>query len=290
MRFSALPTEQVLHSFPPLESGVPAVRALARAAARAAAAVERAAGAVDGAARTIAATLRNRGRLLFLGAGSSGRLAVMEAAELWPTFRVRAGSAIAGGPRALLRAVEGAEDDEAAGRRAAAKLRPGDTAVGVTASGVTPFVAGALRAARSAGAATVLVTCNPRSPLRADVAVVLRTGPEPLAGSTRMNAGTATKIALNAMTTCAMALVGKTWRNRMVDVVATNRKLADRAARLVARLGGVTPARARRLLAATPSAKEAIAMAWLGCGAPEARRRLKCAGGSLGKVFCKSRE
>lgn len=290
MRFSALPTEQVLRAFPPLESGIPAVRALARSAARAALAVERAAGDIDRAARAIAATLRGRGRLLFLGAGSSGRLAVMEAAELWPTFRVRAGSAIAGGARALLRAVEGAEDDDAAGRRAAARLGPGDTAVGVTASGVTPFVAGALRAARRAGAATVLVTCNPRSPLRATVAVVLDTGPEPLAGSTRMNAGTATKIALNAMTTGAMARLGKTWRNRMVDVVATNRKLADRAARLVAELGGVTPARARRLLAQTPSAKEAIAMARLRCGAREARRRLKAAGGSLGTVFRNSRD
>jgi len=275
MRFSSLPTESVRVSFPPLESGPRAVRALAKAAAEAAMAVGRVAGAVDRAATLVAKALCNRHRLLFLGAGTSGRLAVLEATELWPTFRVKAEAVIAGGRIALVRSAEGAEDDASAGAKAASKLRPGDVAVGVTASGVTPFVDGALRNARSRGAATILVTCNPRTRIRAGVVVALATGPEPLAGSTRMNAGTATKIALNAITTTAAAKAGKTWRNRMVDVLATNAKLRDRAKRLVQELGEVTASQAARLLRETSSAKEAIVMARLGCRADEARKRLK---------------
>ncbi|MEK7469532.1 MAG: N-acetylmuramic acid 6-phosphate etherase [Planctomycetota bacterium] len=274
-RFSSLPTEAVRRSFPPLESGVQAVRALARSASEAAMAVGRVAGSVDRAASLVAAALCDYRKLLFLGAGTSGRLAVLEATELWPTFRVKAEAAIAGGHRALVRSVEGAEDDASAGARAASRLRRGDVAIGVTASGVTPYVDGALRKARSRGAATILVTCNPRTSIRARVVVALATGAEPLAGSTRMNAGTATKIALNAITTTAAAKAGKTWRNRMVDVLATNAKLRDRAKRLVVELGEVAPARAAAILRETASAKEGIVMARLGCGVVEARKRLK---------------
>ncbi|MCC6737404.1 MAG: N-acetylmuramic acid 6-phosphate etherase [Planctomycetia bacterium] len=285
MRFSKLPTEAVRPTFPPLDGGVRAVRALAASAARAAMTVAASATAVDRASDACARALRGGGTLLFFGAGTSGRLAVLEATELWPTFRVKARAEIAGGNRALLKAVEGAEDDARAGAEAMKGLRRGDVAVGVTASGVTPYVDGGLREARRRGAATVLVTCNPRTQIRAQVTVALPTGAEPLAGSTRMNAGTATKIALNAITTTAMAKAGKTWRNRMVDVVATNAKLRDRARRLVAELGEVSAARAEAILRQTASAKEGIAMARLGCGAGEARRRLRHAGGSLERVF-----
>ncbi len=281
MRFSKLPTEAVLRSFPPLEGGARAVKALALSAARAAMTVAEAAVAVDRAAKLCAAALRSGKRLFFFGAGTSGRLAVLEATELWPTFRVKAGAEIAGGRKALLQAVEGAEDDARAGAKAVAGLRRGDVAIGVTASGVTPYVDGGLRAAKKRGVATVLVTCNPRTPLRADVVVALPTGAEPLAGSTRMNAGTATKIALNAITTTAMAQAGKTWRNRMVDVVATNAKLRDRAKRLVVELGEVSPAKAEALLGKTDSAKEAIVMARLGCAVQEARHLLRSSRGSL---------
>jgi len=247
--------------------------------------VGRAAAAVNRGAELLAAALRSGRRIVFFGAGSSGRLAVMEAAELWPTFRVKAAAAIAGGARAVLRSVEGAEDDAGAGRKAAARLGPGDVAVGATASGVTRWVEGALREARRRGAGTILVTCHPRPPIRADVVVSLQTGAEPLAGSTRMNAGTATKVALNTMTTTAMAKIGKTWRNRMVDVLATNRKLRDRAARLVADLGGSTHPRARALLRQGGSVKAAIVMARLGCGSAEARTRLAAARGALAPIL-----
>lgn len=284
-RYAALPTEAFRKGFPPLDGGAATVRALAGASASAVQALRRAAPALSRAADLVAAAVRAGRTLAFFGAGTSGRLAVMEAAELWPTFRVRARGVIAGGRRALLRAVEGAEDDPRRGARDAAFLRRGDAAIGVTASGVTPWVAGALREARRRGAATVLVTSHSRSPIRADAAVVLATGAEPLAGSTRMNAGTAAKAALNALTTCAMARAGKTWRNRMVDVVATNAKLRDRARRLVADLGEVSPARANALLRENPSVKVAIAAARLGVPVSDAARRLKAAGGRLAGVI-----
>ena len=285
MRFSTLPTEAVRRSFPPLEAGPRAVRALARSAAEAAMAVGRVAHAIDRAANLVAAALRGHHRLLLLGAGTSGRLAVLEATELWPTFRVKAEAAIAGGRKALVQSVEGAEDDPAAGAKAAARLSRGDVAIGVTASGVTPFVDGALRKARSRGAATILVTCNPRTTIRAGVVVALATGAEPLAGSTRMNAGTATKIALNAITTTAAAKAGKTWRNRMVDVLATNAKLRDRAKRLVVELGEVSSARADAILRETDNAKEGILMARRKFGSRAARQALAKVGGSLARAL-----
>ncbi|MCE9583228.1 MAG: SIS domain-containing protein, partial [Planctomycetes bacterium] len=182
MRFSNLPTEAVRKSFPPLDGGPRAIRALAASAAEAAMTVGRAAAAIDRASQLVARAQLAGRKLLFLGAGTSGRLAVMEAAELWPTFRVKAASAIAGGHKALVQAVEGAEDDAAEGARAAGRLRKGDVAVGVTASGVTPYVDGALREARRRGAGTILVTSNPAPRIRADVTVALPTGAEPLAG------------------------------------------------------------------------------------------------------------
>ena len=285
MRYAQLPTEAVLPAFPPLDSGPLAVKALALSAARAAMAVGQVAGAVDRAAFLVATALKSGGRLLFLGAGTSGRLAVLEATELWPTFRVKADAALAGGRKALVNSVEGAEDNAAAGARAASTLGPGDVAIGVTASGVTPYVDGALRRARRCGAATILVTCNRGTAIRAGVVVALATGAEPLAGSTRMNAGTATKIALNAITTTAAAKAGKTWRNRMVDVLATNAKLRDRAKRLVMELGKVSQARAEAILRETDSAKEGIVMARRECPVKAARQAIARAGGSLAKTL-----
>ena len=253
-----------------------AVRAVARAAQPLARAVD----------LTVDALARG-GRLLFVGAGTSGRLGVLEAAECPPTFGtpprlVRA--VMAGGRGSVFRAAEGAEDDARAGARAVRRLaRRGDVVVGVAASGVTPFVRAALAAARGRGAATVLVTCNPTVPRgAARVVVALGVGPEVLAGSTRLKAGTATKLALNTLTTATFVRLGKVYGNRMVDFEPRSAKLRARALRLVGELGGVPPRTAARLLtAAGGRAKAAIVMARLGVDAREARRRLAAARGFL---------
>ena len=228
------------------------------------------------------------GKSVFLfGAGTSGRLAVLEAAELPPTFgtaprRVRA--FVAGGRNAVFRAREGAEDDSGDGDRQARRARPGDLAIGVSASSVTPFVRGALARARGNGARTALVTSGGRAGLRgvADVLVVLDVGPEVLAGSTRLKAGTAAKLALNQITTAALASAGKVFGPWMVDLRAGSAKLKDRAARIVAAASEISPARARRLLArAGGEVKTAIVMGRAGETAADARRRLAKTKGDL---------
>jgi len=229
--------------------------------ARVVRAVARVARDIAGAVNLIVAALRSGGRLIFVGAGTSGRLGVLEAAECPPTFGTPPSlvqGIMAGGRAAVFRSREGAEDDARAGAQAIrARARAGDVVVGVSASGVTPFVRGALTAARRVGAKTVLVTCNARvasraaaGGSRANVTIAPAPGPEVLAGSTRLKAGTATKLVLNTLTTASMARVGKVYGNRMVDVQPRSRKLRARAARLVAELGDVSPARARQLLAA----------------------------------------
>ena len=229
--------------------------------ARVVRAVARVARDIAGAVNLIVAALRSGGRLIFVGAGTSGRLGVLEAAECPPTFGTPPSlvqGIMAGGRAAVFRSREGAEDDARAGAQAIrARARAGDVVVGVSASGVTPFVRGALTAARRVGAKTVLVTCNARvasrasaGRSRANVTIAPDPGPEVLAGSTRLKAGTATKLVLNTLTTASMARVGKVYGNRMVDVQPRSRKLRARAARLVAELGDVSPARARQLLAA----------------------------------------
>ncbi|MGI5128558.1 N-acetylmuramic acid 6-phosphate etherase [Pseudonocardia sp. CA-107938] len=216
------------------EARVPAV--LAAASAQLAAAVE-----------VVERGLRAGGRVLYVGAGTPGRLAALDAAECVPTFGVPPGlvtAILAGGPQAAGRAVEGAEDDDVAG---AADLRaetpgPDDTIVGITASGRTPYVLGALDAARAAGAATIAIVNNPGSAAaaRADVAVELLTGPEVIAGSTRLTAGTSQKIALNALSTAAMVRIGRTYGPWMVDVLATNEKLRRRAQRMIVTISGAS--------------------------------------------------
>lgn len=258
---------------------------------RAVAAVGRAARQVAAAVEIIVAALRAGGRLFFVGAGTSGRLGVLEAAECPPTFGTspRLVQAImAGGRSAVFRSREGAEDDErAAARVVRARVREGDAVVGVSASGVTPFVRAGLRAARARGAATILVACTPNADRRLGrVVIALAPGPEVLAGSTRLKAGTATKLVLNTLTTASMARLGKMYGNRMVDMQPRSRKLRERAVRLVAELGGVPPARARRLLAAAGGrVPVAIVMTRRDLRADAAARALRAAGGSLRSVI-----
>jgi N-acetylmuramic acid 6-phosphate etherase len=247
------------------------------------------------AADRVADALAAGGSLLLAGAGTSGRLGVLEAAECPPTFgtaprQVRA--AIAGGEPAVFRSREGAEDDEAAGAAAVADATAGDVVLAISASSVTPFARGVLAAGRERGAATILLTCSDGRGLDplADLVIALDTGPEVLTGSTRLKAGSATKAALNAITTAAMVRLGKVYENLMVDLRAGSAKLADRARRIVAVAGRVTGDEAARLLAAADGeAKTAIAMARLGVDAGEARRRLAAAGGQLWRALDEDR-
>lgn len=241
--------------------------------------------AIGEAARAVADALRAGGRLLYLGAGTSGRLGVLDASECPPTFGVppsRVRAAIAGGRRALTRAVEGAEDDADAGATAvrAFKAGPRDVVCGISASASTPYVLGALAEAKRRGARTVLVCCNPPGPkAQADTVVLARTGPELVAGSTRLKAGTATKLILNAITTAAFVSLGKVYRGRMVDVRPANAKLRARAARMVAELTDLPSARASKLLeAAGGEVKLALAMHFTGLEAKAARKRLQADG------------
>jgi N-acetylmuramic acid 6-phosphate etherase len=239
--------------------------------------------AADEAARVLAGP----GKIVFLGAGTSGRLGVLEAAECPPTFGVdpeRIRAIMAGGEGAVFRAVEGAEDNEEEGGKAGATLGPADLLVGISASSVTPYVRGGLAAAREKGARTVLVTCAPSPALRrlADVVVAVPTGPEVLTGSTRLKAGSATKAVLNAITTAAMVRQGKAYGNLMVDLRRGSAKLVDRARRIVESAGRVDTERANALLAAANGeAKTAIVMARLDVDADEARRRLADARGHV---------
>jgi N-acetylmuramic acid 6-phosphate etherase len=255
------------------------------------AALSRARPAIAAAARRFAETYRSGGTCWLFGAGTSGRLAVLEAAELPPTFgtdprRVRA--VIAGGNQAVFRAREGAEDRYAEGFRAARAAAPGDMVIGVSASAVTPFVRGALDRARRRGAATTLVTAS-RSPgvaRAAQIVIRLDTGPEVVAGSTRLKAGTATKLVLNQITTAALASSGSVFGPWMVDLRAGSAKLKARAARIVAAAAGVTAIRARNLLSrAGGEVKTAIAMGRLRVSADEARALLARTGGDLRRAL-----
>jgi len=242
--------------------------------------------AIARAADLVADALKGGGRVVFLGAGTSGRLGVLEAAECPPTFGIdpdRIRGVMAGGEDAVFRAVEGAEDREDEGREEAQHLRTGDVLVGIMASSVTPFVRGALETARARGLRTVLVTCSPRPGLRAlaDVVIAIPTGPEVLTGSTRLKAASATKAALNAVTTAAMVRLGKVYGNLMVDMKQSNAKLRDRGRRIVMAAGQVEAEEAARLLAEAGDMKTAIVMARLRVSADDARRRLKATGGHV---------
>lgn len=238
----------------------------------------------------VAAALAGGGSVLFLGAGTSGRLAVLEAAECPPTFntsRRQVMAEIAGGRRSVFKAKEGAEDRPSLGRRAVSKIRRGDAVVGIAASGVTPFVRAALSDAARRGAATILVTSNGRPHgVRADIVIAPDVGPEVVTGSTRLKSGTAAKLVLNALTTAAMIKIGKVYDHWMVDLKPTSRKLRLRGERIVADLGRVPPARARALFRASGGrAKVAVLMARQDLPAKEADRLLACAGGSLRRAL-----
>jgi N-acetylmuramic acid 6-phosphate etherase len=203
----------------------------------------------------VSEALRKGGRLVFVGAGTSGRLGVLEAAEIPPTFGtdpslVRA--VMAGGTRAFMQAPEGVEDNYEEGSRSIARLRPTskDVVVGVSASGMTPFVRGGLNRARHAGARIIFVNCFPGNELQTfvDLTIAPAVGPEVIAGSTRLKAGTATKMVLNMLTTAAMVRVGKTYGNLMVDVQTSSDKLRDRARRILTIVSGIDYLAAEALL------------------------------------------
>ncbi len=240
----------------------------------------------------IVGRLRDGGRLFYIGAGTSGRLGVLDAAECPPTFQVPPEliqGIIAGGAPALARATEVSEDDPAGGARDldARGFTAADVLFGIATSGRTPYVLGAIDRARALGAVTIGLSSNPDSELarRVDIAITPVTGPEIIAGSTRMKAGTATKLVLNMVSTAVMIRLGHVYGNLMVNVRPVNEKLAERARRIVARAGGVDREQAVRLLDdAGGDVKMAILMAQFDVDAEEAARRLAAAGGRLSEA------
>jgi len=229
------------------------------------------------------------GRLVYVGAGTSGRLGVLDSVELYPTFswpKERAIGVIAGGPRAMFESIEGAEDSAQHGRDdlVAVGLSPDDVVILLTASGTTTYVLSALDAAREAGALTVAIANNPGAPLTrgADVAITLDTGSEVISGSTRLKAGTAQKIALNTLSSAIMVRLNKVYGNLMVDLQPTNAKLMRRAVSLTMRATGVSEEAARDALGASGfQVKVAIVSILKSVGVEEARARLAAAHGSV---------
>lgn len=232
------------------------------------------------------------GRLFYIGAGTSGRIGVLDAAECPPTFNTlpdMVQAILAGGQEAIFRSQEGAEDDPDQGGRdlKEAGAHPGDVVVGITASGNTPYVMGALNWARARGLATISVSCNsdPAVASLSDVAIAVDTGPEVIMGSTRMKAGTAQKMVLNMLSVGSMVGIGKTYRNLMVDMLPTNRKLRARSIRMVALAANLSMEHARQLLQeAGNNVKVAIAMALLSTSAEEAQARLTHSNGILARL------
>ena len=272
----ALSTEQLVQVF--VEEDRRPQQAVAGAAPALAAAVD-----------AIAERLQQGGRLFYLGAGTSGRLGVLDAAECPPTFcspPELVQGVLAGGAPALLRSSEGLEDlfEAGADDLKARDFCGRDALVGIAAGGTTPYVHGALEHARSLGALTIAMACVPAEqvPMPCDIDIRLITGPEVLTGSTRLKAGTATKMALNILSTGVMVRLGKVYGNRMVDVAVTNSKLEDRALRILADLAGVERAQGRELLAESGgSVKLALLMARHGLPVDAARSRLAASGGQL---------
>ena len=231
----------------------------------------------------ITQSLRKGGRVIFVGAGTSGRLGVVEAAEMPPTFSTDPSivqAIMAGGQQAVFRAKEGVEDNFEEGARSLGRLRLGkkDVVIGVSASGMTPFVRGGLTRARKAGAKIIFVTCWPGSELQnfVDLQIAPAVGPEIIAGSTRLKAGTATKMVLNMLTTISMVKFGKTYGNLMVDVKSGSEKLRDRARRIITMVTGIDYDEADALLKrAKWNVKAAIVMQKSHLTLPQAIRRLK---------------
>ncbi len=241
------------------------------------------------------ASLAKGGRLVYIGAGTSGRLGVLDASECPPTFGVPSDMVIgiiAGGDKALRDAIEGAEDDKSGGKKDLEKINfcQNDTLVGITASGTTPYVVGALEYAKSLGAKTVLLCCNPYGELfKADVLINVAVGPEVIAGSTRLKSGTACKMVLNMISSISMIKLGKVYENLMVDVKATNNKLKKRALKIVMEAGRIPNYEAEaKLIDAEGNLKIAIIMARLDVDAEKAKTILKNANGYLYKALGES--
>jgi N-acetylmuramic acid 6-phosphate etherase len=267
------------------KSTVDILRAIHREDASVIPAVRAAIPAIGRAVDAIVTAIENGGRLFYVGAGTSGRLATLDAAELPPTFGTPlelVQAVIAGGTRALTHAVEGAEDNRAQGARdlAAAKLSRKDVVVGIAASGSTPYVLGAIEYARKRGAQAIGITSNPGTPLAkwAKIAIVAETGPEAITGSTRMKAGTAQKLILNMISTAAMTRIGRVYDNWMIGVALTNEKLHARGSRILGEATGCDlPAIARALHEAGNDMPTALLMLKRNIDANEARRLLRAA-------------
>ncbi|MCC6670867.1 MAG: N-acetylmuramic acid 6-phosphate etherase [Planctomycetes bacterium] len=283
------PDSERLDTLAPLEL----VRLMAREDRCVPEAVARAEAAIARAIEWIAERLRRGGRLLYFGAGTSGRLGILDAVECPPTFGTRPEQVvgvIAGGAGAFLKAVEGAEDRVELGARdvEAVGVGPADAVVGIAASGRTPYVLGVLAAARARGACTMALVCNADSPVgkAADLEIAVVVGPEVLSGSTRLKAGTATKLVLNMLSTGAMVALGKTYGNLMVDVQASNEKLRLRARRIVVDAAGVAEAAAAELLQrCAGEVKTAIVVALRGVEPARARELLQQAGGHVRRAL-----
>jgi N-acetylmuramic acid 6-phosphate etherase len=293
INFARLPTEQ--NNAASRRIGEKSVRAaleiINREDAGVARAVSKTLPQMEKAVNLIVSSLKNGGRLIFLGAGTSGRLGVLEAAECPPTFntpRSLVQAFMAGGNASVFRSKEGAEDR---GRDAMKiirrRARKNDVVVGIAASGVTAFVRDGLKTAKAIGARTILVTCHPKiSKSAADAVIAVNTGPEVIAGSTRLKAGTATKLVLNSLTVTSMIRLGKVYGNRMVDLQPRSRKLKARAAHLVSTLASVSSKQAETLLkAAKGNAKTAIVMAKTKKNYAQAQQLLKKHSGFLHKVI-----
>jgi N-acetylmuramic acid 6-phosphate etherase len=275
-----LPTEEVL-------------RIINAEDALVAGAVEREIPAIARAVDAIVAGLEKGGRLFYIGAGTSGRLGMLDASEIPPTFSApptMVQGIMAGGEAALSRATETTEDDPSIGVRdlLARGFTGSDVLVGIAASGRTPYVLGAVAEARRMGAATIGISCTPESELAraVDIAITPLVGPEVIAGSTRMKAGTAQKLVLNMLSTGACVRLGYVYGNLMVNVQPKNRKLADRARRIIAQAARVSYERAGELLKESGSSvRTAVMMAKAGIGREEAERRLAAAGGRISKAL-----
>ncbi|MER8518813.1 N-acetylmuramic acid 6-phosphate etherase [Mesorhizobium sp. M0644] len=280
MDIDLLPTLEVLRKINDEDKGV-------------AAAVEKVIPDIAAAVDRIVSAFQNGARLVYMGAGTSGRLGVLDASECPPTFGVPEDMVvglIAGGVDALVHSAEGAEDDPKQGIKALQdiKLTAGDVVVGIAVSGRTPYVIGGLTYAKEVGATTVALSCNPRSTIAgiADIAISPVVGPEVLTGSTRLKSGTAQKLVLNMLSTASMIRIGKSYQNLMVDLNPSNKKLVARAVRIVMQTTGCAAQQARQALDQTGNdVKLAILVTITGMGVEEARKALANAGGFLRKAI-----
>jgi N-acetylmuramic acid 6-phosphate etherase len=288
-------TEQRLAASKKLDrmTAVEIVRLMNREDRKVAAAVGRELPAIARAVDAIVAAMRGGGRLIYVGAGSSGRMAVLDAAEVPPTFGISHETMrafIAGGRQAVTGAVEGAEDAAHAGVAAlrGARVGKGDVVVGIAASGTTPYVLAAIKYARGRGATTIAITSNEHMPLAqlAEIAINVEIGPEVLTGSTRLKAGTAQKMVLNMLSTAAMVRLGHVYENLMIDAVLTNKKLHGRAVRILMEASGASLSAAEDAMrAAGHSMRVGLVILKLGVNAREARKRLAVARGDLRKAL-----